>query len=98
MDPILREKLEVAMSTEINSAVALSEIDDVEASEASADFLEILDGFQNEREFIEEFAVYISKYPFSSPVGDYYMAQIKEHAKEGDIQAIRDQLQAYTKP
>lgn len=95
MDPILREKLEAALETEIDKAVESGEIDEDTGDDASLDFAEMLDAYQNQESFIQEFANFIWKYAFASSVGDYYMAQIKNENAEADIHAIRKQLESF---
>ncbi len=96
MDPILREKLEVALETEIDKAVESGTISDDTGDDASLDFAEMLERYTNEKEFIEDFGNYIWKYSFASSVGDYYMAQLQNKNAETDIDAIRKQLQTLT--
>jgi len=96
MDPTLREKLEVALETEIEKAVENGSISDDTGDDANLDFAEMLDRYTNEAEFIEDFGNYIWKYSFASSVGDYYIAQLKNKNAEADIDAIRKQLQTLT--
>lgn len=96
MDANFRQKLEVALETEIDKAVENGSISEDTGDDASLDFAEMLDRYTNEAEFIEDFGNYIWKYSFASSVGDYYMAQIKNKDAEADIDAIRKQLQTLT--
>lgn len=96
MDPILREKLEVALETEIDKAVERGDIDEDSGDDASLDFTELLDGYKDPTQFVDDFANFIWKYSFASSVGDYYMAQIKNNNAEADIDAIRKQLQTFS--
>lgn len=96
MDSTLKEKLQTAIELEIDKAVERGDIDEDTGDDASLDFEELLAGYKEQNQFIEDFANYIWKYSFASPVGDYYMAQVKNEGAAEDIDAIRKQLQALT--
>lgn len=96
MDSTLKEKLRAAIELEIDKAVERGDIDEDTGDDASLDFEELLGEYTDQQEFIESFAMYLGKYPFTTSVGDYYMAQLQAQSADGDIEKIRKQLQSLT--
>lgn len=96
MDPTLREKIEMAIATEISKALDAGTLDENTAEDAGADFYELLESYSDQPIFVEDFATYIRKYPFASVVGDYYAAHVDNRNTEDQINTIRKQLQQFT--
>lgn len=96
MDTALKAKLQVAIELEIDRAVKRDDIDEDTGDDASLDFEELLDAYKDHDEFIESFATYLSKYPFTASVSDYYITQLQAQSANDDIAKIRQQLQALT--
>lgn len=96
MDQTLRHKLEAALATQISKSLDEEEIDEETSEDAAYDFLELLDGYNDERSFINGFGDFLYKYSFARSVGDYYVSCIKQEQSQYDIEQIRQQLQSFS--